>query len=328
MKYLPLGLLVLAAASLPHPFFASLASGSPLQESTPRADTAPKREATPLLSNVRFIGASITAGYGNAVELKLGVNTPLAKFLPFAWAEHNQGAEFKGSGSNFFFRNPQDTGRGQVAAAKLASPTLVVALDFLFWYGFGFQQVSSPRRLEGLEQGLKELESFACPVIIGTLPNIEHAMKGVGPLGGPVVARSQFPTEEERSAINERIANWAAERDHVQVVDVEGMFKRIVAGETVELHGDEVKVNGLRDAFQKDLLHLSLNAHVWTTIAICDAVAKLEGASEEDFVFDSAKIRERFLASIEEAQAKQVVRMAKRKAREDARKAKKEAAGK
>ena len=330
MKYPPLGLSVFVSIALSFALFASPAAEGALQETKPVADSSTEPttglEPTPLVSNVQLIGASITAGYGNAVELKLGVNSPLAKFLPMAWADHNQGAKFQGNGSNFFFRNPQSTGRAQVAKAKAASPTLVIALDFLFWYGFGNQRFATPRRAEGLEQGLKELEAFACPIIIGTLPNIDHAMKGVGPLGGPVVARSQFPTEAERVAMNERIVSWAAERDHVQVVDVDGMFRSIVAGETLTLRGQEVKMESLRDAFQKDFLHLSLTAHVWTAIAICDAVAKLEGASDADFVFDSAKIQERFLGSIEGAQAKQAERMAKRLAREAARKAKKKEA--
>ena len=330
MKNLPRTLLLAAGTALSLVALASSNARIALQENGSTAGitagTTADRQLNPLLSNIRFIGASITAGYGNASELKLGINAPLAQIMRAALADHSQGATLEGSGSNFFFHSPQTTGSGQVAKAVAASPTLVVALDFLFWYGFGHERYDKPRRAEGLEQGLDELVKFECPLIIGTFPSIDHALQGVGPLGGPVISEYQLPSEAERIEMNRRILSWAAERDHVQVVDVDGMFRSIVAGETFQVHGEEVRMKGLRDAFQEDLLHLSLDAYTWTAIAVCDAAAKLEAATEHDFVFDSAKIRMRFLASVAEAQAKQSVRMAKRLAREAAREARKKKA--
>ena len=125
------------------------------------------------------IGASITAGFGNAAELGLGRNTELAKFLRAAWADRNGEAKLEGRGSNVFFQNPQGIGHAQVEKARAAQPSLVIALDFLFWYGFGLDRPRTPRRAEGLAQGLKELESLVCPVIIGTLPNVDHALQGI-----------------------------------------------------------------------------------------------------------------------------------------------------
>jgi hypothetical protein len=318
MKYLAL---VLAGISLTWTAFAGPFARAGNQEAPVAAEPASKSEVTPLVSNVQFIGASITAGFGNAKELKLGSNTPLAKFLGAAWADRNQGAKFAGAGSNGFFLTPQTTGSSQVAKALASSPTLVIALDFLFWYGFGNVQPSTPRRAAGLAQGLKELEAFECPLIIGTLPNVDHALKGVGPMGGPVIFPSQIPTESARKAMNETILAWAAAREHVQVVDVEGILASLVAGEALTLRGQTQKSPGLTSSLQKDLLHLNLEGYVWTALALCDAAAKFDGAEADDFIFDAAKIRARFLASIADAQAKQAERTAKRLAREAARKA-------
>ncbi len=326
MKYLPLGLAAIGSLMLTWAAITSPAAAASSQETASATAEPARREVTPLVSNVRLIGASITAGFGNAAELKLGRNTPLSKFLAAAWADHNQGAKFAGGGSNAFFRWPQTTGASQVRSARAAAPTLVIALDFLFWYGFGNVRAKTPRRTEGVAQGLKELEAFECPVVIGTIPNVDHALNGVGPLGGPVIFRSQFPTEPERAAMNAMIIEWAGERDHVQVVDVDGIFRSIVEGKPLTLRGQTQEKVGLSSAVQEDLLHLNLDGYVWTAMALCDAVAKLEGADEGDFVFEAAKIRARFLASIADAQAKQAERTAKRLAREATREAAREAA--
>ena len=56
------------------------------------------------------------------------------------------------------------------------------------------------------------------PIVLGDLPNIEHALTGAGPFGAPLVHRRMFPTERERRDMNERISEWAKKREQVAVV--------------------------------------------------------------------------------------------------------------
>lgn len=328
MKVLPLNAacltgfwLALAAIAFPTATLGASASG---QEGLTVAEAKADRSVTPLLSNVQLIGASITAGFGSSIELKLGRNAVLSDFLRAAWADHNQSGKLEGKGNFLFFRAPGTSGRSQVTKAGATSPSLVVAIDFLFWYGFGHNSPGEPRRLEGLEKGLAELDAFECPLVIGTIPNVDHALAGKGPGGRPVLFRSQFPTEEERAAMNTRINAWAAERKNVEVIDVDGIFRAIVTGTPVMICGEELKTSAPTDAFQDDLLHLTLNGYVWTALAVCEATSRLQGAAVDDFVRSPEKIRERFLASIKEDQAKQAERVAKRLKRKAARDARKQ----
>ena len=91
MKVLPLNAacltgfwLALAAIAFPTATLGASASG---QEGLTVAEAKADRSVTPLLSNVQLIGASITAGYGNSIEFKLGRNATLSQFLRAAWEE-------------------------------------------------------------------------------------------------------------------------------------------------------------------------------------------------------------------------------------------------
>ena len=76
--------LLLATIALPA---APRAASAPGQEAPAVEKEKTDRGVTPLLSNAQLIGASITAGYGNSIELKLGRNATLSQFLRAAWEE-------------------------------------------------------------------------------------------------------------------------------------------------------------------------------------------------------------------------------------------------
>ncbi len=289
------------------------------------ADAAP----APLLKTVRLIGASVTDGFGTADELKTGTSVPLTTFLRASFADRNGAADVQEFSSAMFFRAPEIIGAQLASRAQAADPSLVIALDFLFWYGYGIDTVKSPRRGAGLEKGLKLLERFTCPLIVGTLPNVEHSLEGVGPFGGPILSPLQLPTEAERVAMNARLRQWAAERDHVHVIDLGTTFRKMVAKEKLELRGASWRVQDLGEALQADLLHPNLDGYIWTVLTVADAIAQCEGAGADDFLFDPAAIKGRFLASIQSQQEKHAQRQARSKTRARAReKARRETAGK
>ena len=267
--------------------------------------------AAPLLSKVRLMGASVTAGFGNADELKTGRNVPLTTFFQACLAEKNAGIDLNGKGSNAFFGAPQLTGAQQAARARAANPTLVIALDYLFWYGAGVNSDKKPRRMKGIEMGLKELEAFTCPLVIGTIPNVRHALQGKSPFGGPIISPWQIPSDEERLAMNLRIREWAAVREQVKVVDLERFFFSIVQSEPIKMRGQTWTISSMASVLQGDLLHPNLDGTVMTAIAVADKVAELEGASADDFVFEPAKVREHLLALLGPARAKHADRLEK-----------------
>src|SRR6185369_6728092 len=88
-------------------------------------------------SRVVVIGASASGGFvlsepfGGATTTKCKLNYYLDAALA---APH---APVKNLGTAMFFLNPDALGPQQVEAATNARPTLVVAVDFLFWFCYG-----------------------------------------------------------------------------------------------------------------------------------------------------------------------------------------------
>ena len=152
---------------------------APAQETA----TAPVERAP--LDRVVVLGASVSAGAGTAAELEVRRDVGLGTFLAATYAAVPEEPPAPTDlGSSYFFMDPRANGAKQIAGAREAEATVVVALDFLFWYAFGEKTRRDPRRARGLEDGLRALEKLECPIVLGNLPNIEHALTGVGPFGG------------------------------------------------------------------------------------------------------------------------------------------------
>ena len=58
--------------------------------------------------------------------------------------------------------------------AWLLRVSLIVAIDFLFWFGYGAGK-DAEGRMASLEQGLDLLEGLMGPILLGDLPDVRHA---------------------------------------------------------------------------------------------------------------------------------------------------------
>jgi len=295
--------------------------------------TAPIRveKADLLLGSIAVIGASVSGGAGNSRELEVRRDVPLGVFLKGALSdEQAKASRFLDLGDRFFFMNPDVKGHVQVSKAQAFEPTLVVALDFLFWFAYGERSLDSPRRAKGLERGLKLLERFDCPMVIGDLPDIDHALAGVGPFGGPIVHRGLFPRTDERLAMNRRLTEWARERRNVTVIPISGLITKMIGGKPIELRGNSWTVKSIPDALQKDRLHPTVKGSVWTALHVADAIARLEKTAASRFAWDVARTRARVLALTEderEAKRKAAERRAARRKKSEERRKEREQAG-
>jgi hypothetical protein len=269
------------------------------------------------LSRVTFIGASVSAGFGNARELQVGRSIPLGDFFEGMLSPELDGSDIHDFGSSQFFTSPIKLGKRQVEQALEQRPTLVIGIDYLFWYAFGYPRRGNPRRSEGLQMGLKRLESISCQLIIGDLPNVDHALLGKSPLrgGGAILQKGQLPSEAERVRMNKVIYEWAEQREQVQVFPLADLMQRMVAGEKMELQGNEWRVESLDQILQEDLLHPRTRGMVWVALYVADSTLQLPGVDKKAFEWNEASIRKRLWQSLEPARAKQTALEARRNAR-------------
>src|SRR5262249_34035492 len=112
--------------------------------------------------------------------------------------------------TEMFFLAPDSTARSTVEKALALEPTLVIGIDFLFWFGYGVVR-SESERLTHLQQGLELLERFSCPVLVATLPDMSEAV-------GKMLYEAQVPRFETLEELNDRIETWVNEHPRAALV--------------------------------------------------------------------------------------------------------------
>lgn len=294
-----------------------VAAPSRAQDPTVLTPVSALRAEVHPLSRVAFIGASVSAGFGNAKELQVGRSVKLGGFFEQMLREEDGSFEVYDLGSSQFFLDPLGAGKQQIEKARGKKPTLIIGIDYLFWYAFGYPRVGNPRRTEGLRMGLERLDGIDCQLIVGDLPNVDHALTGSSPMRGghPILRKGQLPSEQERLAMNKLIHEWASKKTNVKVFPLDKLMKQMVHGDKMELQGNAWKVEKLDHILQSDLLHPKVRGSVWVAMHVAQATVQLPGVENADFNWDETKIRERIWTSLEGARDKQAKLEARRKAR-------------
>jgi hypothetical protein len=253
-----------------------------------RPAAAVERAATvPALERIAVIGASLSDGFG--LDLDVGARTILADIVEATLKSKHDPVASPATG--YFFMDPVKSGTDEIAKAKAKNPTLIVGLDFLFWFGYGFVREES-KRTTRFDQGLSLLESFTCPVLVGDLPDMSQALNGKSQMtGGPLLQKEQMPAPETLKQMNERLTAWAAEHPNVVVVPLARLLARMHAGEELTLRGRALPKETAEALFQKDLLHPTLHGSVTTWLFALDALVHAQPTfPAEAFDWDPAAI--------------------------------------
>ncbi|MCC6678590.1 MAG: SGNH/GDSL hydrolase family protein [Phycisphaerales bacterium] len=226
-----------------------------------------------VLDHVVVIGASISAGFNTSGMMGLpaaNLADVLRKMLP-------PGARVESYADTLLFEDPQARGAKQVSRARKAAPTAIIAVDFPFWWSYGFW-FDEEDRLAVLERGLNMLlgarEGVAgpggkpIPILISLLPDTHG-------LTGPTVPHAlQTPDVETLAKCNQRLRDWAAKNEGVIIVPLLEDFDRLRARQKVRLGTAELDPNTI--AFmQPDGLHTTVEGLVFVA---CRCVESMESA--------------------------------------------------
>lgn len=294
------GRAAIARAALVCALLASLATTGHAALRAPAASTiedapAPASTATQAparLQRVALIGASVTDGFllphevGAMVTLADSVRAAVKADVPLPYRRS----------SALFFSAPLTHGECYVDQALARDPSLVIAIDFLFWYAYGFLSPEEAR-LERLERGLEQLARFSCPIVIGDLPDFRvAATDGVGIHHAPMIYPRQVPEPKTLEAMNRRLREWAEARGDVHIVPVVDFRRRVEAGEGLTLRGNTWGKDARRRLMDKDLLHTSFEGTCALTVLIMDTIAReREDVDEEALVWDVEEVKARVL---------------------------------
>ena len=199
---------------------------------------------------VVMIGASATAGF-TASEMLGGTNTQLlrlSRYVDAALIPPHEPVESLAHA--LFFMQPEAAGQNQIRDALEAKPTLVIGVDFLFWFCYGTQARTDAERQKRFEHGLKLLGAIECPLIVGDIPDASAAVGGM-------LSESQMPSAASMAAANRRLKEWAVTRPKVVVMPLAAFMRAAMANQPLVLRGHTWQAGQTRRLLQDDMLHPS-----------------------------------------------------------------------
>ena len=239
--------------------------------------------AKPPWGRIVMVGASATAGFTESEPLG-GPTTPqyrLCRYVDAALMSPHEPAQ--NFGDRLFFIQPEAAGRYQIEQALKAKPTLLVGIDFLFWFCYG-DGLTDKDRLQQFEKGLKLLESVQCPLVLGDIPDASAATNDI-------LSVEAVPSIAAMSAANRRLKEWAASRRQVVVVSLSEFMRNAMANHAITVHGQTLPEGKTRVLLQEDKLHPSPPGCAVLALIILDAVQSTRpGRSVGDIRWDPKEV--------------------------------------
>lgn len=211
--------------------------------------------APPTLSRPAILGASASAGFGCETTVPPDGRAVLVDMEAVYNASvpgWHRDPVFLADAS--FYSRARQAAQEQMDAAVAAAPSVVIALDFLFWsvYHARSSELSGDAvlrdRLDALEQSLAQLDRFHGPILVGDIPDMTPAV-------GRMLSDRMVPPADQLATFNRRIREWAAARPAdapAVVVPVDSLARQIRAGGSVATSYDALSAS---DLMQGDHLH-------------------------------------------------------------------------
>ena len=283
----------------------AVTAAQPAADAAPNDPTlAPKVSAETLFSRPFVIGASASDGFGisvreNGAKPGDGVSVSLADILRVALSAPHTVEAYS---SSMAFANPGPILSGEMERALRQSPTVIIGIDYLFWYVYGTRDASGgamrtrDERLANLERGLAQVDGALArgiPVILGDIPDMKAAI-------GKMLSRAQVPDASTLDAINARIREWAQARPGVRVFGLKESVMSISTNGSMRAGGTDWNVDDHGPLLLRDELHPSFPGLVAVASAVVESAATLlpEGsrtAFVASFDLDPMMVRRRLL---------------------------------
>ena len=280
------------------------------------ASPAFSREDTKTLARIAVIGASMSDGFGVRVSTTLpdgkkiseGVN--LAELVKVACKDPT--VVVSNYTSSLYFMNPARTAKSSATRALGANaqemPTCVLAVDWLFWNGYGVSNMKGEKlsgdteRMELLDNALACLEPMCAaniPIVLGDFPDMHSA------IGGGMISAPMVPSVECLAALNARVVQWALTKKNVCVVSLSKLTQDLLQKKSIHAAGRDWDAQTLGPLLQKDRLHPTFAGTVTVLAATLDALdTKTNKGALVNFEIDPVVLRERFVTQLKDSAAK------------------------
>ena len=225
---------------------------------------------TNILQRVAVTGASVSAGYG--------LKTPPTKGNLAAYpmdfthvmdamitVPHDAVGDFC---DLMFFRSSRKNAAEYIQQIVAYKPTLVVGIDFLFWFGYGSVPdgiAEEEHRMEKLEFALDLLDTLEVPLLIGDLPDVREAV-------GRLLSQSQVPSEEILHSLNNRIHTWIDSKENATLLPVHEYWKLMMQDKEITVLGTTWPEGTKDRLLQKDSLHMTREGTVVSGLLVAEII--------------------------------------------------------
>ncbi len=262
------------------------------------APPTPVWQASPRLQRVAVVGASASDGFLAQLSIAENGSTRLVN-LTFSDALQavlaGDESEALSHASYLFYTDAEKYGPRLLNAALDEEPTLIVGIDFLFWFGYGYAPQRTPEqeirwRQNRLAEGLALLEDLPCPALIGDFPD----MTGAAPM---MLPPNLIPSEEALGELNQQLRDWLEDHDEVTLFPLRDLLVQMKSGERLTIGASEWDEAETQALLLADGLHPSAEGLIALALQVAEILVSEDDACAADhFVTDIAEVRHRLRA--------------------------------
>jgi len=228
-----------------------------------------------------IIGASVSDGYEHTEKLGGAKSDALALDLYLQRVVKIPAGRISNFSNRFCFVYPIGISHKQVADALGMKPSLIIAVDQLFWQLYG-NFANSEQRLNTFKAALTKLDSITCPLVIGNIPDASHSIN-------KMLARSQVPQLDTINKANQILATWVSERKSTAIIDLASFMKRCVSNKEVKMLNITYPEGTTKNLLQADMLHPTAAGVKAISYAVIEALQTVSDLKHEDFKLPSLK---------------------------------------
>lgn len=241
----------------------------------------PLASAQSLLERPVIIGASVSDGYEHTERLGGPRSDALALDLYLQKAFKSPVKEIQNFSNRFCFIHPLGISHRQVSDALETKPTVIIAVDQLFWQLYG-NFASAERRLITFKAALKKLDPITCPLIIGNIPDASHSL-------GKMLAASQIPDMKTVDEANDILNEWVKKRKKTAIIDLSSFMKSCVANKEIKLKHVTYPQGTTKKFLQTDMLHPTAIGAKAISYAVIDSIQTITDLKDEDLKLPNVK---------------------------------------
>ena len=253
---------------------AQSAEAEPAEGLEPAAEVLPEPDPPVVL----ILGASVSSGFvfpqpRDDGERNSGIE--LARALRAMWPDDAVRLRDRSDLSTFL--DPVGKQARHIELALEDRPALVIAVDFMFWFGYGSVRGAAEdvpdARLALQAQGLALLERLDAPILLGDYPDMRGADLRM-------LSASQIPSPDTLAALNQALRDWAAPRPNVHLFPLAAFVAAVKRdGAPVRIDGEELQLPA-EALLQSDRLHTTRLGVAVLGARIHDAI--LETLADDD----------------------------------------------